>query len=65
MEDSIKVSVTDVFNILDDLGEQYYRRYDIEGLADEQVYNAALTMLQIIRNKLEDLAEETYETNDG
>lgn len=65
MEDSIKVSVTDVFNILDDLGEQYYRRYDVEGLTDEQAYNAALTMLQIIRNKLEDLAEETYETNDG
>ena len=65
MDEGIKVSVTDVLDIIDKLEQQYFVRYSVNEMIDESDYNTVLTVLTIMTNMLEDLAGETYETNGG
>lgn len=64
MDEGIKVLITDVLDIIDKIEQQYFIRYNISEMINEDNYNTALTVLTIMTNMLEDLAEETYETND-
>ena len=65
MDEGIKVSFTDVLDIIDKLEQQYFVRYSVNEIIDESDYNTVLTVLTIMTNMLEDLAGETYETNGG
>ena len=65
MDEGIKVSFTDVLDIIDKLEQQYFVRYSVNEMIDESDYNTVLTVLTIMTNMLEDLAGETYETNGG
>lgn len=63
MDEGIKVSVTDVLDIIEKLEQQYFIRYSVSEMIEESDYNTVLTVLTIMTNMLEDLAGETYETN--
>lgn len=64
MDEGIKISATDVLDIIEKLEQQYFIRYSVSEMIDENDYNTVLTVLTIMTNMLEDLAGETYETND-
>lgn len=59
MDENTTILCTDVLNIIDDIAEEYYMYYRLNEMADENMYNTALTVLTILANRIECLAEET------
>ena len=59
MDENTTILCTDVLNIIDDIAEEYYVYYRLNEMADENMYNTALTVLTVLANRIESLAEET------
>lgn len=63
MDEGIKILVTDVLDVLENVEEYYYKHYRIEQTISDRDFEVVLAVLYMISNQLEDLAEETYETD--
>lgn len=62
MIESLYVSLVEMVNILDKVNEIYYKRLHLDEISEEE-FAAVNTALWEITNLLEQVAEETDETN--
>lgn len=62
MDEGIKININDAVDILEEVQEIYYRKYHLMEISEDEFF-AVIDTLKLIYTGLEELAEETDETN--
>ena len=62
MEEGIKVSITDVLNIIEDVTEHFYKKLQFGEITNDDFLMSTIVCSYVIK-QLEGLAEETDETD--